>query len=211
MYALPPDVHAYPPSTSTKSVEHIVGWPMGIFCDSFLLRPHNDTKPDGATWDYLILRPGWSRLITSSSVCSGWSRRLSLRMWNLLRVCAAVRGHIATCSGLCDLLLGSHPFNSRFQSWGWLSWREHHSLQQLFDGVDGLVGLFHHSLKLCLSTCHLGEVDPSVRRRLLFFGPLGRIRSLSLVLTLIWLILGQVLGTSPPRHYGWCLWLTQGW
>ena len=113
------------------------------------------------------------------------------------------------CGGLGNLLLDLWPFNSRSRSWCWLSWWEHHSLQQLFDGVDDLVGLLHHSFKLGLSTFLLSKVDLGVLGHLLFSRSLGRIRSLSLLLTLRRLVLGQVLGTSPPRHYGCCLGLTR--
>ena len=182
-------------------MEYIVGRPVEIFYDSSLLWPGCGSRLDSATWGCLFFRPRWSCPITSSSIHSGWSRGLSLRTWNLLSVRTTVWGHIATCSGLSDLLLDPRLFHSRFQSYSWLSWLEHHSLQQLFNDVDGLIGLFHHSLKLCLSTCHLGEVNLSVQGRLLFSGPLGRIWSLSLVLAFKGLIFGQVLGMSPPRHY----------
>ena len=55
----------------------------------------------------------------------------------MLRVRSTVRGRITTHSGLGDLLLDPRLFYNRPQSWSGLSWREHHSLQQLLDGMDG--------------------------------------------------------------------------
>ena len=52
-----------------------------------------------------------------------------------------VRGRIAMHGGLGDLLLDSRSFRSWSNFWSLLGLREHHSLQQLFYGVNGLVGL----------------------------------------------------------------------
>ena len=173
------DVCAYPPFCFDWAGQTHYRTTCGDLLWFLYLATSQWLQPNGATCVHHILRLRWFRLITSSSVRSGWSCRLNLRTWNLLRVGMMVRGHIAICSGLRDLLLdsllNSYPFHYRFQSWSWLSWREHHSLQQSFDGVDSLIGLFHHSLKLCLSTCHLGRVNLSVLSFLLVSRPLGRI------------------------------------
>ena len=137
-----------------------------------------------------ILRLGCSCLITSPSGSGGWASGLSLWAWDLLRVHTAGQGCITKRGGLSDLLLALRPVNSRTQPWGWLSWWDHHSLQQLFDGVDSLIGLLYHSFQLSLSTCCLGEIDFGMFNCLLFSRPLSRIWGLSLVLTLWRLVLG---------------------
>ena len=81
------------------------------------------------------------------------------------------RGRITMRSGLSDLLLNPRPFNSRSKPWNWLSWWNHHSFQQLFDGVDGLIGLLHHSFELSLSIHHLGEIDFYLFDHLFFSKP----------------------------------------
>ena len=75
--------------------------------------------------------------------------------------------------GLGDLLLDPHSFSSQSRPWGFLDLREHHSLRQLFDGVNSLVGFFHYTFKLHLSTCHLGKINLCLFTHLLFPWSLG--------------------------------------
>ena len=53
--------------------------------------------------------------------------------------------------GLGDLLLDLRSLSNRSQPRGFLDLREHHSLWKLSNGVNNLVGFFHHTFKLYLS------------------------------------------------------------
>ena len=109
--------------------------------------------------------------------------------------------------GLSDLLLDPNSFLSQPRYRSLLDLWEHHSLQQLFDGMNGLIGFFHHTFQLCLLARYLGKVSLSVLRCLLLSGPLGRVGGKNLILTFKWLVLSQVLGTSSHRRYGQRAWL----
>ena len=122
-----------------------------------------------------------------------------------MRVRPTVRGRIATCGGRGDLLLDPCSFLSRPQYRSLLDLRDHHFLQQLFNGVNGLVCLHHHTFKLWLLACYLGKINLCVLRRPLFSRPLGWIRGVRLILTFRGLVLSQILGTSPPRHSGYSI------